>query len=126
MANKKEKLKIQKAKNELIKLEETIEKNKLEFANKLYQKLQIDYLDNEEIYSWINKLKFSNKLYSKLNTKILKDTQMEEYINYIGLIIILKENLIKKDDKYRDINQLYDFLKQSFEYYCQNLNKNNN
>lgn len=56
MADKKEKLKIQKVKNALNDLEKTINKNKLEFANKLYQKLQIDYLDNDDMKKLINKL----------------------------------------------------------------------
>lgn len=83
MANKKDKMKIQKVKSDLSDVAEIVKENKLEFADKLYKKLKIDYLDNDEMKELIDRCADGSGL-SDLQKRLDLEEKIKGYMQENG------------------------------------------
>lgn len=85
MANKKDKAKIKKIKSDLGSVAEIVKTNKLEFADKLYKKLKIDYLDNDEMKCLLDMLSDGSEL-SERQKRLDLEAKIKDYIKPDGQV----------------------------------------
>lgn len=96
MANKKDKMKIQKVKSDLSDVAEIVKENKLEFADKLYKKLKIDYLDNDEMKGMIDRCADGSGL-SDLQKRLDLEAKIKGYMQENGNVDFRKAKALYEE-----------------------------